>query len=605
MMQHSSSNNGTEHAPAKVNIPIAPTEPYAELKRLVEDFTPSLITLVTVAMLALGMVHLLPQDLKTRLRASWDLFWPPWQAREMEEPLSTASFEKSQSERAQESKTSTGTGQTEDDKLRLKTTKLEELERAKARAQSSPQSDTRGGEQVKKHATENAPIGLTPENSERLESKQLAGMEQAKSQHASLTSEEKVRLRAQMKTKEAAKATDRNADTKSSPSVTLTDEEKARLRKKQMAQASTKGLTEEEQAKMKAKTSAASHAATLVKPEDSPPKGLPSQSERGRRAKVVANSGASPSDAKGKGKGRMEGERPSDSSTPPTPTEKDSRSKSGSAASSAASSASGTDTEDDKLMAGDYRPLKSALKKSKKKPRQTKNTHHNYFMTMRGHRPHLVPFPHGLHPKPHALPHSLWWNNIPKNADHIMIPPPVPKEPEKDEEVEEVKTITKTAESTSSSSAGVGTDGATKSEAKELTVTKESEVKTKDPDDKAKRRSSASGPAPATSSTAKEGDKAKEKERAKENLKELEKEKEKEKAKVKAATEAKAKAKSEAEKQVASSSPEIESVEPPAAPKVDPRLYALHGYLLCKLTNRQKATFVTQGLLCSLLYMRE
>lgn len=83
-------------------------------------------------------------------------------------------------------------------------------------------------------------------------------------------------------------------------------------------------------------------------------------------------------------------------------------------------------------MAGDYRPLKSALKKSRKKPRQHKNIQHNYFMTIRGWRPALVPFPHGLHPKPHKPRHTLWWDNIPKDADHIMAPPPVPKLPEGD-----------------------------------------------------------------------------------------------------------------------------------------------------------------------------
>ena len=87
-----------------------------------------------------------------------------------------------------------------------------------------------------------------------------------------------------------------------------------------------------------------------------------------------------------------------------------------------------SNSADDPLMAGDYRSLKSALKKSTKKPRQTKNIHHNHFMTMRGNRAHLVPFPHGLHPPPDQPRHSLWWKNIPKNADHMMAPPPVPKE---------------------------------------------------------------------------------------------------------------------------------------------------------------------------------
>jgi len=83
--------------------------------------------------------------------------------------------------------------------------------------------------------------------------------------------------------------------------------------------------------------------------------------------------------------------------------------------------------EEDPLMAGDVRPLRSTLKKSKKKPRQSKNVHHNHFMVMRGNRAHLVPFPHGLHPPPDQARNTLWWKNIPKNADHMMAPPPVPK----------------------------------------------------------------------------------------------------------------------------------------------------------------------------------
>ena len=86
----------------------------------------------------------------------------------------------------------------------------------------------------------------------------------------------------------------------------------------------------------------------------------------------------------------------------------------------------GSDSQDP-LMAGDVRPLRSILKKSKKKPRQSKNVHHNHFMTMRGNRAHLVPFPHGLHPPPDQPRSTLWRRNIPKSADHIMAPPPVPK----------------------------------------------------------------------------------------------------------------------------------------------------------------------------------
>ncbi|WVO24226.1 uncharacterized protein IAS62_005590 [Cryptococcus decagattii] len=76
--------------------------------------------------------------------------------------------------------------------------------------------------------------------------------------------------------------------------------------------------------------------------------------------------------------------------------------------------------EENALMFGDYRPLKSALKKPTKKPKQTQNIHHNYLMIMRGFRPTLVPFPHGFYPKPHYPRNTTWWNNIPKTPEHIM-----------------------------------------------------------------------------------------------------------------------------------------------------------------------------------------
>jgi hypothetical protein len=110
--------------------------------------------------------------------------------------------------------------------------------------------------------------------------------------------------------------------------------------------------------------------------------------------------------------------------------------------------------DEDPLMAGDYRPLKSILKKSTKKPRQSKNIHHNYFMGMRGHQAHLIPFPHGLHPPPQEPRHTLWWKNIPKDASHMMAPPPVPKEVKdvlEGEEVEDERVSDKADKGSSSS----------------------------------------------------------------------------------------------------------------------------------------------------------
>lgn len=90
-------------------------------------------------------------------------------------------------------------------------------------------------------------------------------------------------------------------------------------------------------------------------------------------------------------------------------------------------------------MSGDYRPLKSALKKPTKKPKQMQNIHHNYFMTMRGFRPTLIPFPHGFYPKPHFPRNTMWWNNIPKTPEYITAAPKVPKEPKEEVGKEEAK----------------------------------------------------------------------------------------------------------------------------------------------------------------------
>ncbi|KJE01248.1 hypothetical protein I311_05113 [Cryptococcus gattii NT-10] len=89
--------------------------------------------------------------------------------------------------------------------------------------------------------------------------------------------------------------------------------------------------------------------------------------------------------------------------------------------------------EENALMSGDYRPLKSALNKPTKKPKQTQNIHHNYLMTMRGFRPTLIPFPHGFYPKPHYPRNTMWWTNIPMASEHIMAAPKAPKEPKDDE----------------------------------------------------------------------------------------------------------------------------------------------------------------------------
>jgi hypothetical protein len=227
-----------------------------------------------------------------------------------------------------------------------------------------------------------------------------------------MTDEEKAKRKAILayqarKTAAAQGADESKAESRSGPSASdsMTDEEKAKRKAILAYQAKKAAAAKEDEkgqlgskgqddAKTKTVTTSRSVAdpalgakAVVVEPKN--PDGGKSQSEKAREAKnPVTTSSSDEDDKKG-------------------------------------SSTSGD--EDDPLMAGDVRPLRSILKKTKKKPRQSKNVDHNHFMTMRGNRAHLVPFPHGLHPPPDQARNTLWWKNIPKNAEHIMAPPPIPK----------------------------------------------------------------------------------------------------------------------------------------------------------------------------------
>ncbi|WWC68977.1 uncharacterized protein I206_102913 [Kwoniella pini CBS 10737] len=288
------------------------------------------------------------------------------------------------------------------------------------------------------------------------------------------------------------------------------------------------------------------------------------------------------SNPKDKGKSRMDGERPGDvgpttrsisqsgdaKSQPKDPKDTSAKEK---PASSGLKKTSGDDTDttadkltnadgnstnstdtDDPLMAGDYRPLKSVLKKSKKKPKQSKNIHHNFFMTMRGYHPSLIPFPHGFHPKPHEPRNTLWWDNVPRNADHIMANVKVAKEPERDEDASEKKDKTE--------------KGKDKSEAGKTKEVKTDEKEVKDAEgQKSQIKSGAS-----STDTAKE----------------------REKEKLKAQAEAKARAQKEAEAKMAKSR-QIASLTTSSSDQlitmpVDPKV--------------QKATYLSQGVLSILLY---
>jgi hypothetical protein len=188
----------------------------------------------------------------------------------------------------------------------------------------------------------------------------------------------------------------------SSASDNMTDEEKAK-RKAILAYQAKKAAAAKEDEK-----GSGSKGQDDARPSPTPR----SASDPALRAKAVMVDPKNPDD------GKSQSEKAREAKNPVAASSSDEDDMKG-------SSTSGD--EEDPLMAGDVRPLRSILKKSKKKPRQSKNVHHNHFMTMRGNRAHLVPFPHGLHPPPDQARNTLWWKNIPKNADHIMAPPPVPK----------------------------------------------------------------------------------------------------------------------------------------------------------------------------------
>jgi hypothetical protein len=225
-----------------------------------------------------------------------------------------------------------------------------------------------------------------------------------------MTDEEKAKRKAilayQAKKVAAAQGADESkAESRSGPSASdsMTDEEKAKRKAILAYQAKKAAVAKEDE-----KGQVGSKGQDDAKPSSA----SRSASDPALGAKAVVVDPKNPDD------GKSQSEKAREAKNPLAASSSDEDDNKG-------SSTSGD--EEDPLMAGDVRPLGSILKKSKKKPRQSKNVHHNHFMTMRGNRAHLVPFPHGLHPPPDQARNTLWWKNIPKNADHIMAPPPVPK----------------------------------------------------------------------------------------------------------------------------------------------------------------------------------
>jgi hypothetical protein len=225
-----------------------------------------------------------------------------------------------------------------------------------------------------------------------------------------MADEEKAKRKAilayQAKKVAAAQGADESkAESRSGPSASdsMTDEEKAKRKAILAYQAKKAAVAKEDEI---------GQVGSKGQDDAKPSSASRSASDPALGAKAVVVDPKNPDD------GKSQSEKAREAKNPLAASSSDEDDKKG-------SPSSGED--EDPLMAGDVRPLRSILKKSKKKPRQSKNVHHNHFMTMRGNRAHLVPFPHGLHPPPDQARNTLWWKNIPKNADHIMAPPPVPK----------------------------------------------------------------------------------------------------------------------------------------------------------------------------------
>ncbi|WVF66819.1 hypothetical protein IAT40_001561 [Kwoniella sp. CBS 6097] len=495
------------------------------------EFNP--INLVIVLLVLNLVVMTISEEQKRRLRESWDLLWPPWQDRSSVLPRADSSS--SSKSRTQEPRSSDIQKKSESEKAR-------ETKKVVEQAVNKPPSDLLGDE-AKKSA-------VKPSSSST-----ASKVDGVKPPSSSSASKEKPPSSSSTKDRAAGTGSSTTSKAKSSsdePRDTKGDEGSGKDRDR----AKEKKLE--------------------TKPE----------SERARSSKT--SSSRADDDTRDKGKSRMEGERPekqdksasvttesekardakrdadpklksamkdtAKSKDDTTLTAKSEDERSPDAESKDGLSSAGTEG-DDALMAGDYRPLKSAMKKSKKKPRQNKNIHHNYFMTMRGWRPALIPFPHGFHPKPHYPRNTLWWDNVPRNADHIMAPPPVAKEPEKQEDDDD----------------NGGDKGKKESKKKEDGKDKDKENQKEDKD----KGKSVSIP----------GDK-----------KDGDKDKDKEKAKLKAEAEAKAKAKKAAEASAAatsksgsgsSSGPSSASDAPQAVP-ASPQV--------------QKATYLSQALLSVLLF---
>lgn len=293
------------------------------LRSVVERYLPSPMTLALIGMVLNLLVMLIPGHLKSRLKTSWDLFWPPWQDRSASVPNTTES-ERAQTAKLRETEAGDTTSRNEEEaRLKMREeererekektkekekemVKLKEMETAKAKAKAKAVEGSKDGTK-RSGADMGEKRELTEEEKEKmkLRAKQEARMKDAEKARGSgegLTEEEKekIRMRQKMKEKEKMKSVgsekmkvEAEAQGKSKVTDGLTDEQKEKLKARQrekMQAAAADGhekaksidneerLTEEQKAMLKAKEKEkAKRAAMKGKALESAPK-LPEDS---------------------------------------------------------------------------------------------------------------------------------------------------------------------------------------------------------------------------------------------------------------------------------------------------------------------------------------
>lgn len=210
--QKNSSQNTTaaSNSPTSLDLPfVSLSSMYDHLKHLVEEHLPSPLTVALIVMVLNLALMLIPVEIKTRLKASWDLFWPPWQDRST---LTPPSEEPTESEKARKKKAESSlaneTSDANEAKLRERA-KRQEMERAREKPKAE-RTDHARNEEGKAHKPPRDQEEIGPDDKEKLKAKQrerLKEAEKARERGEGLTKEEKAKLLAR---REKAKAVEKD-----------------------------------------------------------------------------------------------------------------------------------------------------------------------------------------------------------------------------------------------------------------------------------------------------------------------------------------------------------------------------------------------------------